>query len=167
MTRLVPMPQRLFIALFLFLAAAVLAAVPIPLVYRSVGTILFGYFAFATAGLPAAYVTVLVAPMIGAIRGDLEWFIMLPIVLAANLLAMLGLEFAWRNLAVIVSPVLLVVPPVVAWQLAGRELFEVTLPLTGHELEWILLHLLVGVVGVVAAVFFDRMRERAAHTAGA
>lgn len=164
MTRLVPMPGRLFIALFLFLAAAVLAAVPLPIVYRSIGTVLFGYFAFATAGLPAAYVTVLVAPMIGAIRGDLEWFIMLPIVLSANLLAMLGLEFGWRNFAILISPVLLVLPPVVAWQLSQRELFEVALPLTGHELEWVLLHLLTGVIGVIAAVFFERSRERA-HTA--
>lgn len=164
MTRLVPMPGRLFIALFLFLAAAVLAAIPIPLVYRSLGTVLFGYFAFATAGLPAAYVTVLVAPMIGAIRGDLDWFIMMPIILSANLLAMLGLEFGWRNFAIIVSPVLLVLPPIVAWQLSQRELFEVVLPLTGHETEWILLHLLTGVVGVIAAVFFERSRERA-HSA--
>lgn len=167
MTRLVPMPQRLFIGLFLFLAAAVLAALPLPIVYRSIGTVLFGYFAFATAGLPAAYFTVLVAPMIGAIRGDLEWFIMLPVILSANLLAMLGLEYGWRNLSVVFSPILLIIPPFIAWQLSQRELFEVVLPLAGHELEWVLLHVLTGVIGVIAAVFIDRRREQAPQPAGA
>ena len=86
---------------------------------------------------------------------------MLPIILSGNLLAMLGLEFAWRPLAVIVSPVLLVMPAVVTWQLSAQALFEVTLPWDAQEVTWIALHLLVAAAGVLVALYLDRRRSRA------
>lgn len=159
MIRTAPMPQRLFIALFLFLAALACALAPLPLLYRSLGIIFCAYLAFGVAGMPAAYLTALVAPPIGLIRGDQEWLIMLPIVLSANLLAMLALEFGWRLPALVLSPLLLVVPPLAAWRLSGQTLFEVTLPWLGQERNWVLLHVLVGVAGVLIALFLDRRRQ--------
>lgn len=165
MIRAAPMPQRLFIGLFLFLAAVVFAVAPLPPVYRSVGIVLCAYLAFAGAGMPAAYLTALIAPPLGLIQGTGDWLIMLPIVLAGNLLAMLGLEYAWRLPAVVVSPLLLVAPAFVTWQLSQKELFEVALPWSVEERTWVLLHLLVGVAGVLVALFVDR-RRTAASTSG-
>ena len=160
MIRTAEMPQRLFIALFLFLAAVVFAVAPLPLMFRSLGVVLCAYLAFSAAGMPAAYLTALLAPPLGLIRGDQEWLVMLPIILSGNLLAMLGLEFAWRPLAVIVSPVLLVMPAVVTWQLSAQALFEVTLPWDAQEVTWIALHLLVAAAGVLVALYLDRRRSR-------
>lgn len=161
MIRTATMPQKLFIALFLFLAAVVFAVAPLPLVFRSLGVVLCSYLAFSAAGMPAAYLTALLTPPLGLIRGDQDWLVMLPIVLSGNLLAMLGLEFAWRPLAIIVSPVLLVMPAVVTWQLSSQALFEVSLPWESHEVTWVALHLLVAAAGVLVALFLDRRRSRA------
>ncbi len=161
MIRTAPMPQRLFVALFIFLAALAFALAPLPLLYRSLGIALCAYLAFGAAGMPAAYLTALLAPPLGLVRGDPDWLIMLPIVLSGNLLAMLGLEFAWRVPALVVSPVLLVVPALAAWRLSGQSLFEVSLPWLGQESNWVLLHLLVGFGGVLIALFLDRRRQRA------
>ncbi|HEX7038556.1 MAG TPA: hypothetical protein VF202_00410 [Trueperaceae bacterium] len=158
MIRAAPMPQRLFIGLFLFLAAVVIAVAPAPTVFRSAGVALCAYLAFAGAGMPAAYLTALIAPPLGLVQGTGDWLVMLPIVLAGNLLAMLGLEFAWRLPAVAVSPLLLVAPAFVAWQLSTQELFEVSLPWSVPERTWVLLHLLVGVAGVLLALLVDRRR---------
>lgn len=162
MIRTAAMPQKLFIGLFLFLAAVVFAVAPLPLLFRSLGIVLCSYLAFGVAGMPAAYLTALLAPPLGLIRGDQDWLIVIPIVLSGNLLAMLGLEFTWRAVAVIVSPVLLVMPALVTWQLSQQTLFEVTLPWTGQESTWVLLHLLVAVAGVLVAIYLDRRRSRAA-----
>lgn len=153
------MPQRLFIGLFFFLAAAVAAVAPMPLVFRSLGIALSAYLGFAAAGLPAAYLTALLAPPIGLIGGDPDWLVMLPVVLAGNLLAMLGLEFGWRLLALPLSPLLLVLPAVATWQLPHRPLFEVVLPWEGQEATWVLLHLFVALFGVLVALYLDRRRE--------
>jgi len=162
MIRTAAMPQKLFIALFLFLAAIVFAVAPLPLMFRSLGVVLCTYLSFAAAGMPAAYLTALMAPPLGLIRGDQEWLVMMPIILSGNLLAMLGLEFTWRTLAVIVSPVLLVMPALITWQLSQQALFEVTLPFAGQETTWVILHLLVAVAGVLVALYLDRRRSRAA-----
>jgi hypothetical protein len=162
MIRTAAMPQKLFIALFLFLAAVVLAVAPVPLLFRSLGVVLCSYLAFAAAGMPAAYLTALLAPPLGLIRGDLDWLVMMPIIISGNLLAMLGLEFTWRALAIAVSPVLLVMPALVTWQLSDQALFEVTLPWDGQEPTWVLLHLLVAAAGVLVALYLDRQRSRAA-----
>lgn len=162
MIRTAAMPQRLFIALFLFLAAVVFAVAPLPLLFRSLGVVLCAYLSFAAAGMPAAYLTALLAPPLGLIRGDQEWLVMLPIILSGNLLAMLGLEFTWRALAVIVSPLLLVMPALITWQLSQQALFEVTLPWDGQEATWVILHLLVAAAGLLVALYLDRRRSRAA-----
>lgn len=86
---------------------------------------------------------------------------MLPIVLSGNLLAMLALEYGWRVPSLVLSPLLLVVPAVTAWRLSAQSLFEVVLPWVGQERTWVLLHLLVGVAGVLVALFLDRRRQRA------
>lgn len=152
------MPQRLFIGLFVFLAAVVVAVAPLPPVFRSAGIALCAYMAFAGAGMPAAYLTALIAPPLGLVQGPGDWLVMLPIVLAGNLLAMLGLEYSWRLPAVVVSPLLLVAPSFVSWQLSRQDLFEVSLPWAVAERTWVLLHLLVGVAGVLLALLVDRRR---------
>lgn len=162
MIRTAAMPQRLFIALFLFLAAVVFAVAPVPLLFRSLGVVLCSYLSFAVAGMPAAYLTALLVPPLGLIRGDQEWLVMMPIILSGNLLAMLGLEFTWRPLAVIISPALLVIPALVTWQLSQQALFEVTLPWDGQEATWVVLHVLVAAAGVLVALYLDRRRSRAA-----
>lgn len=161
MIRTLPMPQRLFVGVFVVLAAVVCAVAPMPILFRSLGIVLFAYLAFAAAGMPAAYVAALLAPPVGLVGGDPEWLVMLPIVLAGNLLAMLGLEYGWRWFAAVLSPVLLIVPALVAWRLSGQELFEVILPFAGQEGRWIALHLLVAVAGLLIALFLDRRRAAA------
>jgi len=158
------MPQRLFAGLFFFLVALVCAVAPMPILFRSLGIVLASYLAFATAGMPVAYLCALVAPPIGLIGGDPDWLVILPIVLSGNLLAMLGLEFAWRYAAVLVSPALLVTPAVVAWQLSRKPLFEVTLPWQAGEGTWVALHFLVALFGVLLAVYLDRRRRLHAST---
>jgi len=155
------MPQRLFIGLFLFLAAVVVAVAPLPVAFRSAGIALCAYLAFAGAGMPAAYLTALIAPPLGLVQGAGDWLVMLPIVLAGNLLAMLGLEYSWRLPALAVSPLLLAAPAFIAWQLSGMELFEVALPWATSASSWVLLHLLVGVAGVLVALLVDRRRATA------
>lgn len=161
MIRTAPMPQRLFIGLFVFLAAVVIAVAPVPTVYRSAGVALCAYLAFAGAGMPAAYLTALIAPPLGLVQGAGDWLVMLPIVLAGNLLAMLGFEYTWRLPALVVSPLLLVAPAFVAWRLSYQDLFEVSLPWAANEGTWVVLHLLVGVAGVLLALFVDRRRATA------
>ncbi|NLG08515.1 MAG: hypothetical protein GX560_04590 [Deinococcales bacterium] len=160
MIRTVAMPQRLFIGIFFFLAAVVCAVAPMPLLYRSLGVVLSAYLGFAAAGMPAAYLTALLAPPVGLVGGDPDWLVMLPIVLSGNLLAMIGLEYGWRLLAVPLSPLLLVLPALVAWQLPKQPLFEVALPWDGQQGTWVALHLLVALAGVLVAVYLDRRRAR-------
>lgn len=160
MIRTVAMPQRLFVGLFFFLAAVVCAVAPMPLLYRSLGIALSAYLGFAMAGMPAAYLTALLAPPVGLIGGDPDWMVMLPIVLSGNLLAMIGLDYGWRLLAVPLSPVLMVLPAIAAWRLPEQPLFEVALPWDGQQGAWILLHFLVAAAGVLASLYLDRRRER-------
>lgn len=162
MIRTAPAPQSTIIGVFLFLAAVVVAVAPLPLLFRSLGTLLFAYLAFAMAGMPAAYLTALLAPALALILQDRGWLVMLPIVMSSNLLGMLGLEYAWRTPALVVSPVLVGIPLLVAWQAAQRPLFEVALPWDGIQGTWLLTHVLIAFGGVLVALYLDRRRSRIA-----
>ena len=162
MIRTAPAPQSLVVGIFLVLAAAVCAVAPIPLVLRSVGVIACAYLAFGVGGMPWAYLAALVAPPVGLLTGDTGWLVMLPVVLSGNLLAMLGLEYAWRWPALAVSPLLLIVPQVATLLLSERELFRVELPWEPSGTIWILLHLLVAVAGILAAILLERRRLQTA-----
>ena len=158
MIRTAPAPQSLVIGIFLVLAAAVFAVAPIPLVLRSLGIVASAYLGFAVGGMPWAYLAALVAPPVGLLAGDTDWLVMLPVVLSGNLLAMLGLEYAWRWPALILSPLLLIVPQLATLLISGRELFRVELPWEPSGTAWILLHLLVAVAGVLGAILLERRR---------
>ena len=157
-----PKPQSTIIGVFLVLLAAVAAVAPMPLALRSVGVVLAAYLAFAVGGMPWAYVAALVAPPIGLIGGDEAWLVMLPVVLSSNLLGMLGLEYAWRWPALIVSPALLLAPQVVTLLLSQRQLFRVELPWEPGAAAWLVLHGLVAVAGILAAILLERRRLHAA-----
>lgn len=118
--------------------------------------LLFSYAAFTFAGSQVALFISLVAPMVGLLTGSTEWLVMLPIILASNLLGMLGLEYAWRYAAIVVSPLLVVAPQAVSMVLSRQELFEVELPWADGAMAWIALHGLVALFGVLAALFWDR-----------
>jgi len=152
-------PQRTIIGTFLVLAAIVAAVAPMPVSLRSAAVALFAYLAFSVGGMAFAYVAALVAPALGLLGGDTAWLIMLPIVLSGNLLAMLGLEYAWRWAALLVSPLLLVAPALFVQTMSRRELFRVELPWDDARGVWVPLHLLVGVFGVLVALLVDRQRS--------
>jgi membrane protein implicated in regulation of membrane protease activity len=100
-----------------------------------------------------------VSPLIGLIARDANWFIMLPVTLSSLLLAVLALEFAWRYPALILSPLLFIIPQVVTLRLSKDELFFVELPWEPAN-NWVSLHFLVAFAGVLVAIFLDRRRER-------
>lgn len=153
-------PLSLAVGTFLVLAAVVSAVAPVPLLFRSLGILLFSYAAFAVAGMPFAYLGALLAPPIGLVTGDPGWLVMLPVVLSSNLLGMLGLEYAWRYPALLVSPALLATPMVVTLVLSRRSLFEVALPWEPSAELWVSLHVLGALAAVLAALVVDRRRER-------
>lgn len=152
-------PQSYIIGLFLFLVAAALAASPLPLFYRSAGILLLMYLVFGVAGMPFVYLTALIAPPVGLVSGDPDWLIMLPLIMSSSLLAALGLEYAWRYPALIVSPLLAVAPFIIAAALSRQELFAITLPWEPVN-RWIALHTLVALAGVLVNVYLDRRREK-------
>ncbi len=160
--RTAPAPQSTIIGIFLVLLAAVAAVAPLPLAFRSAGILAAAYLAFAAGGMPWAYLTALVAPAVGLLGGDSAWLVMLPVILSGNLLAMLGLEYAWRWPALIVSPLLLIAPQVTTLALSQRELFRVELPWEPNGAAWIALHALVAVAGILAAILIERSRLRTA-----
>lgn len=152
-------PQSTIIGLFLFLAAAALAASPLPLFYRSAGMLLLMYLVFGVAGMPFVYLIALIAPPVGLVSGDPNWLIMLPIIMTSSLLAALGLEYAWRYPAIIVSPLLAVAPFLIVLALSQQELFAISLPWEPAG-TWIALHALVALAGILINVFLDRRREK-------
>lgn len=156
--RTLPAPQSFIIGFFLFLVAAALAVSPLPLLYRSAGLLLIMYLNFSVAGMPFVYLTALLAPPVGLLSGDADWLIMLPIVLTSTMLGALGLEYAWRYPALVVSPLLAVLPQFVAYTLSQQELFAVTLPWEPAR-AWIGLHALLALAGVLVAIYLDRRRE--------
>lgn len=156
-----PNPSRaLIIGIFLFLAAVACTVAPMPILFRSLGIVLFSFASFALAGTQMALLTALVAPLAGLLTGSEAWLVMLPIILASNLLGLLGLDFAWRYAAVIVSPLLLSAPGAVSVLLSGQELFEVDLPWQGEGLTWVGLHALTALFGVLLALLLDRSRRK-------
>ena len=159
MIRTLPAPQNFIIGTFVFLAALVCVLAPIPLLYRSLGLVLATYLAFTVAGTPLAYLTAIISPLAGLIGGDLDWLILLPILLASLLLAVLGLEFAWRYPAMILSPLLYIAPQWIAQFMAKQELFAIRLPWEPAE-SWLSIHLLAAVAASLIVVYIDRMRER-------
>ena len=162
MIRTAPAPQNVIVGVFLFLAAVVSAVAPIPPMFRSLGVLLFSYLAFAESGLPAAYLTALLAPLAGLVSGDPAWLTMLPIVLSTNLLAMLALEYGWPYLAIVLSPALDIAPMLFVAAASKKALFLVTLPWAGEESTWIALHGLVAFAGVLVAIYLHRRRSRTA-----
>ena len=160
MSRTTTSTRTFFVGVFIFLLAAVFAVAPLPILYRSLGILLASYAAFAFAGTPFAYATALLTPAIGLISGGAEWLVMLPIMLSSSLLAMLGLEFAWRYPAVIISPALYIIPQILVWQLSQRRLFSVNLPWDPTPTLWLSLHALTALVGVLGALYLDRQHSR-------
>lgn len=153
-------PGRTIIGTFLLLAAVAAALAPMAVSLRSAAVVLLAYFAFSVAGMGFAYLTALVAPAAGLLGGDTAWLIMLPVILAGNLLGMIGLEFAWRAPALIISPLLLVMPATVVSFLSSLSLFRIELPWDDGNGAWVPLHLLSALFGVLIAVLVDRQRER-------
>jgi hypothetical protein len=162
--RTAPDPQRVIVGAFLVLAAVVCAVAPMPLVFRSAGVVLFAYLAFGMGGMPFAYLAALLAPPLGLLSGSVDWLVMLPIVMSGNLLGMLALEYAWRYPALVVSPLLLVTPALFVQVATRRELFAVELPWDETRGVWITLHLLVALLGILAAFVLERRRQRDGET---
>ncbi len=154
-----PAPQSYIIGVFLVLLAAVLAISPLGLLYKSLGILLAMYLAFSVSGMPFAYLIALLAPPVGLLSGDPDWLVMLPLVMTSLLLAALGLEFAWRYPALLVSPLLYVLPQFIAYRLSQQELFAVSLPWAPVP-SWLLLHGLMALAGTLLAVYWERRRER-------
>jgi uncharacterized membrane protein len=167
--RVAPDPQRVIIGTFFVLAAVVCAVAPVPVLFRSLGVVLFAYLSFGIAGMPFAYLTALLAPPIGLFGGSSDWLVMLPIVMSGNLLAMLALEYGWRYPALLLSPALLVTPALFVQAMTRRELFAVELPWDGGHGAWLTLHVLVALLGILASFVLDRRRGRqaTARAAGA
>ena len=157
--RTLPAPQNLIIGFFIFLVAAALAVSPLPLLYRSLGILLAMYLVFSVAGMPFVYLTALVAPPIGLLANDADWLILLPILLSSTLLGALGLEYAWRYPALLVSPLLVVAPQLIALTLSRQSLFAVRLPWEPAD-AWVTLHGLVALAGMLVAVYIDRKRDQ-------
>ena len=153
-------PRDLIIGVFLFLVAAVFAVAPLSVLFRSLGILLAAYGAFSAGGMPFAYAVALLAPPIGLVSGDSAWLVMLPLVLSSNLLAMLGLEYAWRYPALLISPALGLIPPLFVSQAAQLRLFSVELPWSPSAGAWLALHALVALAGVLVAIFVEWRRER-------
>ena len=163
MIRTLPTPQNFIIGTFVFLAAVVCVLAPIPLLYRSLGLLFATYLAFSVAGTPLAYLTAIISPLAGLVGGDLSWLILLPILLASLLLAVLGLEYAWRYPALLVSPLLYITPQWLGQFLSKKELFAIQLPWEPAE-SWISIHLLAAVAATLVVIYIDRMRERREQT---
>lgn len=163
MIHTLPFPQNLIIGIFLVLAAGVFAVAPLPLIYRSLGILFLCYLALSVGGTAFAYLAALVTPPLGLLSADPDWLIMLPIVMSSTLLAVLGVEFAWRYLAIIISPLLAAAPHLIGSQLAEQSLFTVTLPWEPVR-TWVALHLLVALAGVIVIIYYDRLRVRRQQT---
>jgi hypothetical protein len=158
--RVAPDPQRVIVGTFLVLAAAVCAVAPLPVLFRSVGVVLFSYLAFGVGGMPFAYLAGLLAPPLGLLSGSLDWLVMLPIVMSGNLLGLLALEYAWRYPALLLSPLLLAAPALFVQVATRSELFAITLPWDDTRAMWVPLHALVALLGILAAFVLDRRRGR-------
>jgi hypothetical protein len=145
---------------FFFLAAVALAVAPLPILFRNLGILLIAYLAFALSKAVVSYIVVMFAPPLGLFSGSPEWLTMQPLMISSGLLAVLGLEFAWRYPALVVSPLLCLMPYFFAWQLSQYQLFAVALPFEPSAPLWLILHGLVSVGGVLVALYLNRRQER-------
>lgn len=148
--------HTLIVGTFLFLLAVVLAVAPLPLLVRSLGVVLCSYAAFTFAGLPFAFAAALLAPVAGLLTGGETWLILLPLMLVSGLLALLGLDYAWGVPALVVSPLLYVLPQLIVWALSQRSLFAVALPWSPSLPLWLGLHALAAAVGTAGAFWWGR-----------
>jgi len=151
-------PHTVVVGTFLFLLAVVLAVAPLPPLFRSLGVVLSSYAAFTFAGLPFAFAAALLAPVAGLLTGGEAWLVLLPLMLVSGLLALLGLDYAWRRPALVVSPLLYVLPQLIVWQLSQRSLFAVALPWSPSAPVWLGLHTLAALLGVAGALGWRRRR---------
>lgn len=152
---------------FVLLLALVLAVSPLSMLVRSLGILFLGYTALAFSGLPLALACVLIAPLAGLLAAGNSWLIMLPIMLVSGLLALLGLDFAWRLPALFVSPLLTVLSQVLVLQLSQRSLFAVALPWEPNPQLWIILHGVTALVGTAMVIYLSGRdaRQVARHVA--
>ncbi len=162
MTRTVPLMTSThpIVGAFFFLGAVALAAAPLPILFRDLGIIFVAYLAFALIRPGVAYMIVILAPPLGLLSGSPDWLIMQPLVISSGLLAMIGLEYGWRYPAIVVSPLLYLLPYLIAGQMSRMELFAVELPFAPSFQAWLTLHGLVALAGVLLALYIDRRRER-------
>jgi len=160
MIRTAPQPYNLFVGAGLILLSVAIALSPLATLYRSVAILFCAYLAFSNSGTPAAYIIVLFSPLFGLRVDTNTWLVLLPVMLSANLLAMLGLDYGWRYGAIVLSPVLAVLPAVIAWQGALHPLFSVDLPWQPDARTWIVMHAVVAFAGVVIGLALDFKRSR-------
>jgi hypothetical protein len=154
-----PTTRILFLGLFIFLAAVMLVVAPLPLLFRSGGILFCTYMAFSVGGMPLAYITALLVPPIGLITGDPAWLILLPIVMSSQLLAMLGLEYAWRYAALIVSPLLYLVPLLFTRFASTIELLAVELPFQPSLNTWLIFHGLIAFAAMIIVLSISGKRQ--------
>lgn len=159
MIRTLPAPQNLIVGIFMVLLAATMAIAPLPLLYRSLGMLFATYLALSAGGVGFAYLAAIIAPLTGLIGGDQDWLVMLPIILSGQLLAVLALEYAWKYPALLLSPLLAILPALIAAQLSGQSLFSIELPWGAANL-WLMLHGLTALAGSLLLVVLDRQRSK-------
>lgn len=152
--------QRAIISLFLVLLALVVAVSPLPMLWRSLGILLLSYAAFGWSGMTLAYLIALLTPAAGLLTGDPNWLVMLPLILSSGLLAMVGLEYAWRYPAILLSPALYVTPQLFVWAASQQQLFAVDLPWEPSARIWISLHGLAALFAMLLLVYLARRKER-------
>lgn len=138
-----------------------------PELFRSLSVTLLAYLAFVLLRPSFAYLIVVLAPPLGLLSGSADWLVLQPLVISAGLLGILGLEYAWRYPALVVSPLLHLMPFIVTWRLAQTELFAVSLPLLPSPQTWLTLQGLVALAGTLLALYLDRRRARRAGPAPA
>jgi hypothetical protein len=155
--------QRIIISLFLVLLALVLAVSPLPMLLRSLGLLLLSYAAFGWGGITLAYLVALLVPPAGLLTGDPDWLVMLPLILSSGLLAMAGLEYAWRYPAILISPLLYIAPQLFVWLVSYQPLFAINLPWEPSARTWISLHGLAALFAMLLLIYLERFKERRGH----
>lgn len=167
MIRTAPQPYNLFLGAGLVLLSIAIALSPLATLYRSVAILFCAYLAFSNSGTPAAYVIVLFSPLFGLRVETDTWLVLLPVMLSANVLAILGMDYGWRYEAgwrygvIVLSPLLAVLPAIIAWQGSLHPLFNVNLPWQPDAQTWIVMHAVVALAGVVIGLALDYKRARA------
>ncbi|MEZ4608443.1 MAG: hypothetical protein R2865_17050, partial [Deinococcales bacterium] len=118
--------------------AAVATVLPLSLFYRSLLILASSYLAFSFGGIAFAYLIALFMPLIGIIVDSNTWLILSPVILSANLLAMLGLDYGWRYGALLLSPLLYAIPVIFVSRIAQHRLFNLDLSWTPSLNLWLI-----------------------------